>query len=395
MPDAITTSGPPKVRPAVAALPASKVREIANAGFGRSDILRFWFGEDQAPTPDHIKSAAIAAIGADETYYTHNNGRAALRTAIGGYLTDLHGAPFPMERVCVTSSGVSALNIAMQALLEPGDRVVVVTPVWPNVTAIPAVLGAKVVRAPLRAHGGRWRLDLDQLLGAITPGTRLVIINSPGNPTGWVLADDERLPILQRCRQVGAWLLADDVYERLIFDDGRRSAPSFLAIADPEDRVIGANSFSKAWRMTGWRLGWLVTPAELESDIGKLIEFNTSCAPDFIQAAGIAAIHEGEPHVAAQRLQLKASADRLIDQLSALEGVEAPRPDGAMYAFFRVAGEEDSVGLARRLVAEAGLGLAPGAAFGPEGEGWLRWCVAAAPDLIDAGVQRLATWLGR
>ena len=382
----------PAPRAAVAALATSKVREIANAGFGREDLLKFWFGESETPTPDYIRRAAIASIEAGETFYAHNNGRADLRTQLSSYLQSLHGGAWDERRVSVTSSGISALAVAMQALLDPGSRVVVVTPVWPNVTQIPRVLGADVVRVPLEVRNGKWSLDLDRLLALVTPDTRLLVINSPGNPTGWTLAPDQRQPILDHCRRLGVWLLTDDVYERLVFDPDLNSAPSFLPLITPPDRVISANSFSKAWLMTGWRLGWLAAPPSLEEHLGKLIEFNTSCAPGFVQAAGLMALREGEPHVAALRAELAGNAQRLARGLQLLPGVETAEPTAGMYVFFRPSGRDDSVRLARRLMAEAGLGLAPGSAFGPEGEGWLRWCVAAREDRLADGLERFARW---
>jgi aspartate/methionine/tyrosine aminotransferase len=385
----------PRARNAVRALPVSKVREIANAGFGRSDILRFWFGESSRPTPDYIRRAAIRALDEGRTFYSHNNGIAELRAALSRYLTRLHGMPVDGSRISVTSSGVSALNIAMQAILDPGDEVVVVTPVWPNVACIPEIYGARVERVGLDYRAGKWTLDLDRLLAAVTPATRLLIVNSPNNPTGWVLPAEHRRPILDHCREHGVWLLTDDVYERLMLGPADTPAASFLAIADPNDRIIGANSFSKAWLMTGWRLGWLVAPAELEEDIGKLIEFNTSCAPEFIQMAGLTAIEEGEPHVAVLRADLTACRDGLLSRLSSLEGVDAPIPQGGMYLFFRHSAEHDSASLAKRLIAEAGLGLAPGAAFGPEGEGWLRWCFATDPDTLRRGAEKFVDWHAR
>ncbi|NCU10771.1 MAG: aminotransferase class I/II-fold pyridoxal phosphate-dependent enzyme [Sphingomonadaceae bacterium] len=384
---------PRVARSAVRDLPASKIREIANAGFGRTDLIRFWFGESNRPTPDYIKRAAIEAIGKDEVFYTHNNGREDLRRALASYLGTLHGREFSAERTSVTSSGVSALMIALQTLIEPGDRVVLVTPIWPNIAQIPEVLGAHVVRVPVSPGPAGWDLDLDRLLDAVTPGTRVLILNSPGNPTGWTITRDQQQVILDHCRRLGVWILSDDVYERLMLGGGTANAPSFFALADAQDRLIGANSFSKAWLMTGWRLGWLVAPEELFGDLGKVIEFNTSCVPGFVQSAGIAALTEGEPHVAALRQELTANRDNVLANLSAMEGVEAPRPEGGMYAFFRVRGHTDSVALARRLVAEAGLGLAPGAAFGPEGEGWLRWCFAAGGTDLDEGLARLARWV--
>lgn len=384
----------PVARALVRDLSLSKVREIANARFGKEDLLRFWFGESNLSTPQYVRQAAVDALTAGRTFYTHNNGNVELRAALADYLTRLHRRPFNAAEITVTSSGVSALMIAMQAIVDPGDRVVVVTPVWPNVAEIPRILGADVIRFGLVPAPEGWTLDLDAFLASITPGTRLVLVNSPNNPTGWTLSAEDRQAILQHCRRLGVWLIADDVYERLSFDVSNASTPSFLEISDIDDRVIGVNSFSKTWLMTGWRLGWIVAPAGMETDLGKLIEYNTSCAPDFVQAGGLAAIEDGEPHVASLRSDLMAKRDQVIGGLSRLNGVNAPLPSGGMYAFFSIDGFPDSVELAKKLIAEAGLGLAPGVAFGPEGEGWLRWCFAADQAAIDNGLQRLSDWLG-
>jgi aspartate/methionine/tyrosine aminotransferase len=236
-------------RPEVQNLRVSKIREVANAGMGRDDILPFWFGESDQPTPEFIRRAAAEALAEGRTYYTHNLGRSDLRQALSAYLTGLHAAPIGVDRIAVTSAGVSALMLATQLVVSPGDRVVVAGPIWPNVAEIPKILSAQVEVVPLEAAQGRWRLDLDRLLDALTPDTRMLVINSPNNPSGWMLPEEDRAAILARCRAYGIWLVCDDVYERLTFD--RPTAPSFLPLASPEDRVIGTNSFSKAWRMTG------------------------------------------------------------------------------------------------------------------------------------------------
>ena len=378
-------------RPEVLALRVSKIREVANAGMGRSDILTFWFGESDQPTPQFIRDTAARALADGRTFYTHNLGTPELRSALSGYLTGLHGVTIPVERVAVVNSGVNALMLASQAVLSPGDRAVVVAPVWPNVVEIPKILSARVETVSLEPAQGRWRLDLDRLMDALTPDTKAVFLNSPNNPTGWTLPAEDRAPILDRCRRYGVWLVCDDVYERLSFSG--RSAPSFLPLATPDDRVIGVNSFSKAWRMTGWRLGWMTVPPALMDGLGVLLEYNTSCAPDFIQTAAAAAIAEGEPHVARLKAELAAAKVQVLAALCAMPGVEAPEPDGGMYAFFRVAGCDEAMALAKRLVAEASLGLAPGSAFGPEGEGWLRWCFAHRPEKNAAGLERLARFL--
>jgi aspartate aminotransferase len=383
----------PRARLRAQALGASKIREVANRGFGVPGLRRFWVGESDEVTPRFIREAAVCALDEGRTFYTHNRGSAELRDALGKYLAALHGQVFDPDRLSISSAGIQALMIVMQAILDPGDRVVAVTPVWPNCTEAPQILGAEVVRVGIDRKDNRWTLDLDKLIEAITPETRLVILNSPNNPSGWTLAADQRQPLLDHCRRLGVWLISDDVYERLTFATDK--APSFLPLADPQDRLISTNSFSKAWRMTGWRLGWMVAPAALEPDLAKLLEYNTSCAPDFVQAAAITALNDGEPFIAEVRAGLVARRARLMDGLTALPGVEATSPDGGMYVMVRIEGETDSLALAKRLIDEAALGLAPGAAFGPEGEGWLRWCFAVSEPALDDGVERLGNWLRR
>ena len=381
------------MRPAIEQLPASKIREVANAGIGRDDVLPFWFGESDEPTPDFIREAAIRSLNEGETFYAHNLGLPELREAISNYVASLHPA-VGAERIAVTSSGVNALMLAMQALAGAGDEVVVVVPVWPNLTAQPAILGAHVKRVSLTPHEGAWQLDLARLLAAVTKDTRVLLINAPNNPTGWTLTRAEQEAILAHCRQTGTWIVADEVYERLFFAEGAACAPSFLDVAAPDDRVVVAHSFSKSFLMTGWRLGWLVMPPALVPAMGKLIEFNTSCAPVFVQRAGLAGLAGAAEFVPGLVARLQACRDVLLPRLQALPGLSVATPVGGMYAFFRIEAENDSLALAKRLVTEAGLGLAPGAAFGDEAEGWLRWCFASRdPARLVEGVDRLRKFL--
>ncbi len=377
-------------RPVIAELPGSKIREVANAGLGRSDVLAFWFGESDEVTPAFVREAAAASLETGETFYSHNLGLPELREAIARYASGLH-APLGAERIAVTSSGVNALMLAMQALAGAGDEVVAVVPVWPNLTAQPQILGARVTRVPLKVEQGAWRLDLEALLAAVTPATRVLLVNAPNNPTGWTLERAEQQALLEHCRRTGTWIIADEVYERLYYREGARCAPSFLDIATPEDRLVVVHSFSKSFLMTGWRLGWMIAPAALVEAMGKLIEFNTSCAPVFVQRGGLAALARADAFVPPLVARMKACRDTLLPALAALPGVAVAVPDGGMYAFFRVQGQDDSLAFAKRLVAEAGLGLAPGAAFGAEAEGWLRWCFASRdPARLTDGVGRLA-----
>jgi aspartate/methionine/tyrosine aminotransferase len=376
------------MRTAIQSLPGSKIREVANAGLGRADVLPFWFGESDEVTPEPIRQAAADSLMRGETFYSHNLGLPELRAGIAQYASALHGT-VDVDRIAVTSSGVTALMLAMQMLAGAGDEVVAVVPVWPNLTAQPVILGAQVTRVPLRPRQGLWQLDLDELLAAVTERTRVLLVNAPNNPTGWTLTRAAQEAMLAHCRRTGTWIVADEVYERVFFG-GTPSAPSFLDVAAPDDRLVVAQSFSKSFLMTGWRLGWMVMPAASMDAAGKLLEFNSSCAPVFVQRGGLAALALADtlvPHITSH---LQACRDRLCAGLQALPGVTVALPPGGMYAFFRIEGEDDSLALAKRLVAEHGLGLAPGAAFGPEGEGWLRWCFASH-DLarLDLGLQRL------
>ena len=382
------------MRDVIEQLPGSKIREVANAGLGRADVLPFWFGESDEPTPDFIRDAAIRSLNDGETFYAHNLGLPELRAAVAGYASSLH-RPIDAGRIAVTSSGVNALMLAMQALAGAGDEVVVVVPVWPNLTAQPAILGAQVKRVSLTVKQGAWQLDLAKLLDAVTPRTRVLLLNAPNNPTGWTLSRAEQQTILEHCRRTGTWIIADEVYERVYFGPGAACAPSFLDVAEPDDRLVVAHSFSKSFLMTGWRLGWLVLPPDLLPAMGKLIEFNTSCAPVFVQRAGLAGLAGAADFVPGLIGRLKHCRDTLLPQLQALPGVQVATPEGGMYAFFRIEGQDDSLGLAKRLVVEAGLGLAPGAAFGDEAQGWLRWCFAAHdPARLTQGVGRLRAFLG-
>jgi aspartate/methionine/tyrosine aminotransferase len=401
------------MRPTIAQLPGSKIREVANAGLGRPDVLPFWFGESDEVTPLAVRQAAADALLRGETFYSHNLGLAELREALRHYTAGLHGDPGP-DRIAVTSSGVTALMTAMQLLLDAGDEVVVVVPVWPNLPAQPAILGARVRRVALAPDAtGAWRLDLDRLIAAVTPQTRLLLLNAPNNPTGWTLTRAEQQALLDHCRRTGTWIVADEVYDRVWFgaaastlaaaasppDGGSPAgagparalaAPSFLDIASPDDRLVVVHSFSKSFLMTGWRLGWLVLPRGQLDAVGKLIEFNSSCAPVFVQRGGLAALAMADDFVPGLIARLKAGRDALCPALAALPGVQVATPMGGMYAFFRVPGAADSLAFAKRLVVEHGLGLAPGAAFGDEGEGWLRWCFASQDTArLALGVERL------
>jgi aspartate/methionine/tyrosine aminotransferase len=384
------------MRTTIQNLQGSQIRQVVNASLGRSDVLRFWFGESDEVTPQAVRDAAAQSIQSGETFYNQNLGIPELREAIAGYMSRLHG-DIPVERIAVTSSGVSALMLAAQLLIDAGDEVVAVTPVWPNLTQQTVIMGANLRTVSLTPRNGQWGLDMQRLLSAVTTKTKVLIINAPNNPTGWTISKDEQLTILAHCRKTGTWIVADEVYERLYYEPTPHAcAPSFLDIASAEDRLVVAHSFSKTFLMTGWRLGWLVLPPSATPHLSKLIEFNTSCAPTFVQRAGVAAIAHEADITPALVAHFRRCRDTLVPLLQAIPGIQVQPCKGGMYAFFQIEGCKESLPLAKRLVLEAGLGLAPGSAFAPEAEGWLRWCFASKDVArLGQGVERLRTWLAR
>lgn len=374
-------------------LAASKIRQVANAGMGQSNVLGFWFGEPYQPTHPKICQAAIEALKNGDTFYQHNLGVPKLRETLATYLNELHPrANLDAQRVVVTSSGVNALMLCAQAILSPNDRVVVVTPLWPNIVEIPKILGAKVYEVSLEleqtAQGiAHWHLNLQALIAQLTPNTKAVIINSPNNPTGWMMSQSDQQILVKHCREHGIWIVSDEAYDRLAFN-GLYQAPSFLDCTGPTDRLLVANTFSKTWQMTGWRLGWIVTPYELTDEFSKLIEFNTSCAPGFIQQAGLAAIAMGPEPIHLFVNELQQAAQLMQEHLGQHKRISLGVPDGAMYVFLKIDGITDSLQFATNLVKNHGVGLAPGIAFGPTAEGYLRWCFAKPAHILIEGLTR-------
>ena len=291
----------PPLAPAVDRLETSRIAQVFELGFGRDNLIPLWVGEGDLPTPVFICDAATAALRAGKTFYTHKRGIPELRQAIADYSNGLYGTDMGAARTIVTSSGMNGIMLTLQAILTPGDNVVVVSPVWPNIVSAIRIVGGldKPVQLDPLPEGG-FALDLERLAGAIDGRTRAIFIASPGNPTGWVMAADQQRQVLDLCRERGLWMLADEAYARFIFDGAtgnRAAAPSFLEVADADDALIVINTFSKTWAMTGWRMGWLVVPEAFSPVLDKLIEFNTSGAPHFLQYACITAIRDGEPFV--------------------------------------------------------------------------------------------------
>jgi aspartate/methionine/tyrosine aminotransferase len=376
------------IRRNIQELPASRIREVTLAARGIDDLIALWFGEGDDVTPAFIRDAAAAALHRGETFYGPNRGIPELRAAIQRYLERVYGTLIDLDRIVVSASGMSALMISVQCLVGPGDSAVVIGPIWPNAENAIAAIGAEVRRVDLQVQpDGGWHLDLDRLVDACDATTRLIVVNSPGNPTGWMASEDELATILAHARARGIWILSDEVYGRIAY--GIRHAPSFLTLARPEDPVVIINSFSKSWSMTGWRLGWVVAPRELTAAIEKMTEFNIAHPTTFVQWGGVAALDHGDDYIETLVRRYAEAAELVYDRLSPLPRVRLSRPRSAFYAFFRLDGVDDSLAYATELLTRARVGLAPGSAFGPSGEGHLRLCFAASLPKLAQALDRL------
>ncbi len=379
------------LRPRIAGLPASKIREVSDAGMGREDLIPLWFGEPDVPTPDFICQAASRALEAGDTYYQPNAGIPELRSALAGYMNRLYGTALGPGNVIVSASAMNALMLVMQALVDPDDTVVTTTPAWPNLPAVPLILNGQIKSVPLTPGNAGWRLDLDRLFDACDRRTRVIFLNSPNNPTGWMMSAEEQAAVLAFARARGLWIVSDEVYARIVYD--RPVAPSFLEQAEPEDRVIVVNSFSKSWAMTGWRLGWITLPAKLGLTFEMLTEYNIAGPAGFIQRAGVVAVEDGEPFVHEIVARYRAARDLVLERIGSLPRLSLAPPAAAFYAFMRVDGLTDSLAFAKDLLAATGVGLAPGVAFGAGGEGHLRLCFASILPTLERALDRFARFM--
>ena len=372
-------------------LQGSKIRQVAEFGMKQGDVLPLWFGEGAWPTSSFIVDAAVASLKAGNHKYQPNNGAMNLRQEIYRYSNDLLDCKLTTEQITVTPSGMQGLMLTAELLASEGDRVVAIEPSWPNIMGCFKALGAEIETLTLAPKDGRWELDIDAFIAALTPETKAVVINSPNNPTGWTMPATDQKRVLEHCRQHGIWIVADDVYTRL-YRHGHH-APSFLSIADSDDLLISVNSFSKCWSMTGWRLGWIVAPAACETKLAQLTEFNTSSTAGFVQDAGVVAIRDGEAEIANLQAKLQTAYEITAHELGKFSRVEFIQPDGAFYSFFCVDGLDDSLAAATTIIEETKVGLAPGIAFGEDGEGYLRLCYAQPAEVLERAFKRLTPFL--
>jgi aspartate aminotransferase len=375
----------------ISLIPRSKIGDIGRIAFGDATVVNLAFGESDFAPPAAAKAALVQAVAAGDTHYVDSRGKPALRAALAQYLSGVHRLAVDEGRIVVTASGMAAIAVAFAAIVRAGDRVVIHEPEWPNLAGAALARGADVVRFRLDEDGaGGFRLDLAQL-ETVLVGAKMFCLNSPNNPTGWMASDAEVAALVVLCRRLGVWLLSDEVYSRLTFD-GTVAAPSVLDHARPDDRIMVANSVSKTWAMTGFRVGWLVVPAGLRDAIGELTEVTHSTVAPYSQEAALAALG-CEDFVAQFRAFCARGRAIVLDGLAGLNRVQLQAPAASFYAFARIDGVDDSLELARRLVVEHKVAVAPGVAFGAAGEGHLRLCFAQSPEKLALAMDRLRVGL--
>ncbi|MBA4785283.1 MAG: pyridoxal phosphate-dependent aminotransferase [Rhizobiales bacterium] len=378
--------------PRALSAPESGIVEVITYARGQEGLIPLWAGEGDLPSPDFVNQAASQALLGGETFYTWQRGIPELREALSRYYARHFDKTLSSDHFYVTGSGMHAIMLAVQALTNPGDELIYLSPSWPNIVASVEIGGAKPVVLPLDFVDGGWSLDLQKLESLITPRTRAMFINTPSNPTGWTASREELAAILDLSRKHGVWIIADEIYALYYYGKETR-APSFLDVMEEGDRVIFANSFSKNWSMTGWRLGWLVAPPEIGQVIENLIQYSNSGVAQFMQRGGVVALDQGDEFVRENIERAKISRDILCDTLIATNRVETLKPEGALYAFLKVDGITDSRAAALDIVDKVQVALAPGSAFGPGGEVFLRACFLRDPQRVREAAARLADYV--
>ncbi|MEM9469947.1 MAG: pyridoxal phosphate-dependent aminotransferase [Pseudomonadota bacterium] len=382
-----------KFRPVLQNLTKNPGAEMLRYGWQKDDVISLGQGEGCDPTPPFIYEAAYKAMAEGKTHYGPVLGQPLLREEISTYYKNLMNIHVPSNRIFITGSGTTAMHLALTSILDKGDEVVGLTPIWKNLLGAVEVAEAHTHKVSLDYDEETgWSFDIEKLFAAVTDKTKAILIVSPSNPTGWVMSLDEMGQILEFARERGIWIVSDEVYNRSYY--GHEYAPSFLEIANDDDLVMTVNSFSKNWAMTGWRLGWLVGPSSSEGIIRDLALYDNMGPPTFTQFSGIEALKKGEGFIKEQVDLWQSNLDYLYERLSKNPKVSLEKPKSTFYAFFRVKGEEDCLDFAKRLIDEGGVSLAPGCAFGQDSKGWIRLCFAVSRPKLEKALDRIEEVIG-
>lgn len=374
----------PELAPTALAVQHSGIREIVNMVIGRppGEVVRLEIGEPGFSTPQHIVDAGATA--AATARYAPSAGHMALREALVRRMARVTGVDVTPEQIIVTQGGVQACALTMTALLAPGDEVLVPDPAWPNYEMIVDMLGSRAVRYPLPAASG-FVPDPDDVVARMTDRTRVLVLNSPGNPTGAVFPRDVVRALVDAAAARGIVVLSDEVYDELIFE-GEAAA----AITMDDQHVVAVHSFSKTYAMTGWRVGWAVAPTWLAPTMAKLQEPQLSCIPDLTSAGALAALEGPQDAIAAMREAYRARRDLSVELITAA-GIDVAVPRGAFYLMVPLAPGVDSRQAAIDLV-EHGVSVAPGTAFGDAAGDHVRISLASEEPELREGIGRLTAW---
>ena len=386
------------LNPEILSFKETAIMEVAN--FGRNFqketgkyVYPAWFGEGDTETSKLIYDKTIESLVKGKTFYTYQNGIQELRSEISRYMNEIFNINTKPENHSVVTGGMMGLRLICDLIIDSGDEVVMVGPVWPNIRSSVLLKKGNIKEISLQLKDGEWFLDYDKLIRSITSKTKMVFVNSPGNPTGWEMAKSQQERLLNHTRDVGCWLVADEVYHQITYND--LPSPSFLESSLASDKLIVINSSSKSFNMTGWRIGWITHPEELSSHIAKLVQITTTGVPEFLQDGLIAALQNYKIITNELRINLKKSRDIMFNRLVSWNQVECSVPNAAFYAFFKVKGVKDSLEFSKKLILETNVGVAPGIAFGQSGEGHIRICFAAKESFINQIMDRLEPILNK
>jgi aspartate/methionine/tyrosine aminotransferase len=374
-------------------LPANPGAEMLRYGWKKSDVISLGQGEGCVPTPDFIINAANEAMAAGKTHYGPVLGQPALRDEISAYYKNIFDVEITPNRVFVTGSGTTAMHLALTSILDKDDEVIAITPIWKNLLGAVSLAQAHVHQVPLDFDEKEgWSLNLEALFAVCTPKTKAVLVVTPSNPTGWTMSKEEMQRLVEFTRARDIWIVSDEVYNRSLY--GEVHAPSFLEVTKEDDLLLTVNSFSKSWAMTGWRLGWLIGPAAAEEIVRDVALYDNMGPPTFTQFGGVVALRDGDAFIQEQLNLWESNLDIIMDRLGNNPKIHISRPKATFYVFFKVEGEEDCLVLAKKLIDEAGLSLAPGCAFGQDCKGWMRLCFAVSESKLTQALDRLEKLIG-
>jgi aspartate/methionine/tyrosine aminotransferase len=357
------------------------------------EVLHLEIGQPDFPTFAHISQSGMEAIAAGQTRYTPPAGAPALRQAIAAQAGEQRGISISPDQVVVGPGAKPGLFFPTLALVQPGDEVIYPDPGFPTYAAMIGVAGGKGVPVPL-CEENSFSFDLDEFDRRINDRTKLIILNSPANPTGGVIPQADLEHIAARAREHDCWVMSDEIYARLTYEG--RPAPSIASLPGMLERTVIVDGFSKTYAMTGWRLGYAILPAALAERVTLLLTHSVGCTAAFTQVAGVTALTGPQEQVAEVLAVYQRRRDRIVAGLNAIPGVRCQSPQGAFYVFPNVSSFGIPSGeLARRLLVEAGVAVLSGADFGACGEGYLRLCYATSLKTIDRALGNMADFFSR